>query len=51
MAGGMQWGEDREQGEAATEQWMRRVGDFNLLGLFVGWVLEGGIKLMARLGL
>jgi hypothetical protein len=49
MAGGMQGGEDRDKLEAAAEERVRRVGDLDLLGLFVGWILEGGIKLMARL--
>jgi hypothetical protein len=41
-------GEDRDKWEAVTEERVRRVGDLDLLGLFVGWILEGGIKLMAR---
>jgi hypothetical protein len=26
------------------EQWMHRIGDFNLGGLFCQWVVEGGIN-------
>jgi hypothetical protein len=44
----MPWGEDREEWEAASEQRVRRVSDLKLLRGFVGWVLEGGIELIAR---
>ena len=44
MARRMLRGEDREEGEAAAKQRVRRVSALNLLRGCVRWVLEGGIK-------
>jgi hypothetical protein len=49
VAGCMPWGEHGEAWEATTEERVRRVSHLNRLGGFVTWVLEGGIKVCARL--
>ena len=51
VARGMEWGEHRKEEKPAPAQRVHRVRDLNFLGRFVERVLEGGIKVCARLSI
>jgi hypothetical protein len=41
-------GEDGDEMKAAAKEWVSWINHLDLFDRFFGWVLEGGIKLMAR---
>ena len=49
MARPLGWGADRDQGKPTRKQRMHRVRDFDLGQFLFEWVVEGGMKVMARL--
>jgi hypothetical protein len=48
MAGALRRMADRQDGEASSEQRMRRIGYLDLVRSRIRWVLEGGIMLLSR---
>jgi hypothetical protein len=48
MARPLWWGAEREQQKPTTEKGVGRVCDLDLGHVLLRWVVEGGIKMMAR---
>jgi hypothetical protein len=48
VTGAMERRADRQQGKAAPEQRVHRIGDLDVCQFLIVWVIEGGIKVGGR---